>query len=99
MSAEAGDINWYIGTICIEVKLHPRHISNYAMVCMKYTDDQNNKTDIMINFGREYLSYKSQVLPFNKAVCVGLDKDFAVDYWYDEGVKTKKVFQKILDKQ
>lgn len=86
LSAESGDINWHIGTICIEVKLHPRHISNYAMVCMKYTNNQKNKTDIIINFGRENLSYKSEVLPFNKAVCLGLDKEFAdaIDEFFKE---------------
>lgn len=50
---EAGDINWYIGTICLEVKLHPRHVSNYAMVCMKYMSSKKNETDIIVNFGRE----------------------------------------------
>lgn len=56
------------------------------MVCMKYTDNQKNKTDIIINFGGENLSYKSQVLPFNKAVCVGLDKEFAdaIDEFFKE---------------
>lgn len=85
-SVESGDTNWHIGTIGIEVKLHPRHISNYAMVFMKYTDNQKNKTDIIINFGRENLFYKSQVLPFNKAVCVGLDKEFAdaIDEFFKE---------------
>lgn len=77
LSVEAGGSNWHIGTICIEVKLHPRHVSNYAMVCMKYTNNQKNKTNIIINFGREKFSFKSQVLPFNKEVCVGLDKEFA----------------------
>lgn len=77
LSAKSSDINWHIGTICIEVKLNPRHISNYAMVCMKYVNNQKNKTDIIINFGKGNRSYKSQVLPFNKAVCVGLDKEFA----------------------
>ncbi len=77
MSAEPGDINWHNGTICIEAKLNPRHISNYAMVCMKYINNQKNRTDIRINFGRENLFYKSQVLPFNKDVCVGLDKEFS----------------------
>lgn len=77
LCAEAGDINWHIGTICIEVKLHPRHISNYAMVCMKYTNNQKNKTDIIINFGKDNISFKSQVLPFNKAICLGLDEEFA----------------------
>lgn len=86
LSAESGDINWHIGTICIEVKLHPRHISNYAMVCMKYTDNQKNKTEIIINFGKENFSYKSQVLPFNKVVCVGLNKEFAgaIDEFFKE---------------
>ena len=86
LSVEAGDTNWHIGTMCIEAKLNPRHISNYAMVCMKYTYNQKNKTDIMINFGRENLSYKSQVLPFNKAVCVGLEKEFAdaIDEFFKE---------------
>ena len=39
LRAEADDTNWHIGTICIEAKLHPRHISNYVMVCRKYTDN------------------------------------------------------------
>ncbi len=86
LSIVAGNINWHVGTICIEVKLNPRHISNYAMICMKYTDNQKNKTDIIINFGRETLSFKSQVLPFNKAVCIGLDKEFAdaIDEFFKE---------------
>ncbi len=86
LSVASGDVKWHIGTICIEVKLHPRHISNYAMVCMKYTDNQENKTDISINFGRENFFFKSQVLPFNKAICVGLDKEFAdaIDEFFKE---------------
>lgn len=76
LSIESGDINWHI-TICIEVKLHPRHISNYAMIYMKYLNNKKNRTDVIINFGREDISYKSQVLPYNKAICVGLDKEFA----------------------
>jgi len=74
---DAGDIIWHIGTICIEAKLHSRHISNYAMICMNFTDNQENKTDIIVNYGRENITFKSQVLPFNKNVCVGLDKEFA----------------------
>ncbi len=77
LSVEADNTNWHIGTICIEVKLNPCHISNYAMVCMKYTNDQKATTNIFINFGRENFSFKSQVLPFNKTVCAGLDKEFA----------------------
>lgn len=86
LRTEAGDANWHIGTICIEAKLNPRHISNYAMICMKYMDNQKNKTDIIINFGREKLSFISQVLPFNKAVCMGLDKEFAdaIDEFFEE---------------
>lgn len=77
LTVESSNVNWHIGTICIEVKLHPRHVSNYALVCMKYTDNKKNNTDIIINFGRESRSYKSQVLPFSKAVCIGLNKEFA----------------------
>lgn len=86
LSSESGDINWHIGTICVEVKLGPRHISNYAMVCMKYMNDKKDKTDIIINFGKESLPYKSQVLPFNKSVCLGLDKEFAdaIDEFFRE---------------
>lgn len=85
-SVETCDANWHIGTITIEVKLNSRHISNYAMVCMKYTYNQINRTDIIINFGKENYSFESQVLPFNKAVCVGLDKEFAdaIDEFFKE---------------
>ena len=59
------------------MKLHPRHISNYAMVHMKYINNEKNKTNIIINLGKENISYKSRVLPFNKAISVGLNKEFA----------------------
>ncbi len=86
LSVESGDINWHIGTICIEVQLHPRHVSNYAMVCMKYIRNKKNKTDIIINFGRDARFFKSQVLPFNKEVTIGLDKEFAdaIDEFFKE---------------
>lgn len=86
LSTESGDTKWHIGTICVEAKLHPRHISNYAMVHMKYINNQKNKTDIIINFGKKNIFYKSQVLPFNKAICVGLDKEFAdaIDEFFKE---------------
>lgn len=86
LCADAGDISWHIGTICIEVKLHPRHISNYAMICMKYTNNQENKTDIVINFGGKDIYFNSHVLPFNKDVCLGLDKEFAdaIDEFFSE---------------
>ncbi len=74
---ESGDVNWHVGTICLEAKLSPLCVSNYAMVCMKYTNNKKNGTDIIINFGREDFSFKSQVLPFRKEVSVGLDKEFA----------------------
>lgn len=77
MRTESGDINWHIGTICLEVKLSPLCVSNYAMVCMKYTNNKKNEADIIINFGREDFFFESQVLPFSKEVVVGLDKEFA----------------------
>lgn len=77
LRTEASDTNWHIGTICIEAQLHACCVSNYAMICMKYMDDQKDKTDIIINFGSEMTSFKSQVLPYNKTVCVGLNKEFA----------------------
>ena len=52
LSVESGDINWHIGTICIEVKLNCWHASNDCF-------------------------FKSQVLPFNKEVTIGLNKEFA----------------------
>lgn len=74
---KSSDTKWHVGSICLEVKLHPRHIGNYAMICMKYRNNQKNKTDIIINYGRENYTYKSQVLPFNKNIYVGLNKEFA----------------------
>ncbi len=74
---KVGNIDWHIGTICMEVKLHPGHISNYALICMKYTKNQNDAMDIIINFGREKCFFNSNILPFNKDVCVGLNKEFA----------------------
>lgn len=74
---EACEEKWYTGTICMEAKLGSRHISNYALVCMKYTDNQEDKTNILINFGHEDLIFQSQVLPCDMGVHVGLDEEFA----------------------
>lgn len=86
MCTEAGRIHWHIGKICVEVKLHPRHVSNYAMICMKYTNNQKNKTDVIINFGKETFSFKSKVLPFNKEIFVGLNREFvdAIEEFFRE---------------
>ena len=73
----AGMANWHIGTICIEARLGVRHISNYAMICMKYTDNQKDNVDILVNYGRNDTFFQSQILPYNKNVCTGLDKEFA----------------------
>ena len=83
---KAGNMDWHIGTICMEAKLYPRHISNYAMICMKYTKNQNDATNIIINFGNNKRFLKSHVLPFNKEVYVGLDKEFAdaIDEFFEE---------------
>ncbi len=86
MHIKSGDINWHVGTICLEAKLHPCHVSNYAMVCMKYMSNKKNETDIIVNFGREARFFKSQVLPFSKEVAIGLDKEFAdaIDEFFKE---------------
>ncbi len=83
---DACDENWHVGTICIEAKLSPCHISNYAMVCMKFVKNKKNKTDILINFGQENLVFQSQVLPCGIGVNVGLDREFAdaIDEFFKE---------------
>lgn len=77
IESHTNDIKWHVGTIGIEVKLHPRHVSNYAMIFIKYTNNINNETQITVQYGGENNLIKSQVLPFNKLVCVGLDEEFA----------------------
>lgn len=77
LSMNARTTNWHIGTICIEAKLSARHISNYAMICMKYTDNQKDNVDILVEYGRNDTFFQSQVLPFNKSVRIGLDREFA----------------------
>ena len=68
---------WYQGTICIEVQLNPRHISNYAMICMRYKKNKNNYTDILINYGNEGGKMLSENKLFNKNAIVGLNREFA----------------------
>ncbi len=77
LSMNARNADWHIGSICLEVKLGARHISNYAMICMRYTDNQENNVNILVSFGRDDILFQSQVLPYNKSVCVGLNREFA----------------------
>lgn len=85
LGSNACDVAWYAGTICIEARLNPHHASNYAMVCMKYTPKPSSKTDIFIRFGKERVTYRSKVIPFNKSVHVGLNKEFvdAIEDFFD----------------
>lgn len=77
MRLDACDEKWYTGTICMEAKLGARHISNYAMVCMKYIDNHKDRTNLLINFGHEDLTFQSQVLPCGVDIQVGLNEEFA----------------------
>lgn len=81
LTIDAGDETWYEGTLCLEAKLNPRHASNYAMICMKYTYVQCSKTQIIIHYGIEYIDKKKNEL-FNKNAIVGLD-DFMAKAIYD----------------
>ncbi len=77
LHALAGETNWYNGVIAVEARLGARFISNYAMIFMKYIYKQQNTTDIIIHYGNEKRFYQSQVLPENKKIYIGLEKEFA----------------------
>lgn len=68
------DIKWYQGTICIEAQLNVWHCSNYAMVCMKYTDTQSYKTEVIIHQGYSILDKTTKL--FNNTALLGLNDEF-----------------------
>lgn len=71
----SGNSCWYNGTICMEVKLHPRHISNYAMLCIKYVPGKKAETNVRI-YSTEKIEFESKVLPFGRCIHIGLLKEF-----------------------
>lgn len=71
------NINWHEGIICLEARIRTGHISNYAMICIKYNKKQSDKTDIFININEDENTFCSHVLPNNKAILIGLDEEFA----------------------
>lgn len=73
---KGGESAWYNGTICMEVKLHPRHISNYAMICMRYTMADEKETEVIMCSRKERIPFKSQVLPCERCIYIGLLKEF-----------------------
>lgn len=76
MRVPAGKRHWYNGTICMEVKLHPRHISNYATICIKFTPKKESETEICIYAGEKQYVFESKVLPFNRRIQIGLLREF-----------------------
>ena len=74
--AEAKEHGWNEGVICIEAKLNPLHISNYAMICMKYTKTMSDNVTIIIYSGEADIPFKSRVLPLSRSVYMGLNKEF-----------------------
>lgn len=86
ISLDSGGRDWYNGTICMEVKLHPRHISNYAMICMKYTPRKKAKADISIYSNSNRIEFVSKVLPFGRCIHIGLLREFEEaieDFFYE----------------
>ena len=71
------NLNWHEGIICVEALFGPLHVSNYAMVCMKYSSDIRGEVNIRINCGVDKSYFLSYVLPDNKKISVGLEIEFA----------------------
>lgn len=76
ISFDTEGIVWNEGTISIEAKLNPRHISNYGMLCMNYKHNQNGKVNIIINYNAE-MNNKTETQLFNKNAIIGLSDEFA----------------------
>lgn len=68
--------DWYEGTICIEARLNPRHASNYAMICMNYVKDNQEKLIIEINTKLVNDTFISNVVPNSQEIYLG----FPIEY-------------------
>ena len=71
---DGDNTKWYQGTICVEAQLNVWHCSNYAMICMKYTNTQYDKTEVIIHNGICGDSTSSEL--FRNNVIVGLNDEF-----------------------
>ncbi len=76
IEVEAGEKVWQERILCVEVKLNPRHASNYAMLCMQYKHIPTKKTRVVIHYGKSHKCESTDSL-FNKKAIVGLDDFFA----------------------
>jgi hypothetical protein len=68
---------WKEGMICVEAKMNPRHISNYAMLCMNYKANNSGKTNIIINYNIEKNFCRANGQLFNDNSVIGLNNEFA----------------------
>lgn len=70
------DIYWFNGILCLELRIAPRPVSNYAMLCLRFTQDQSSKFRVMYHLREIDEVVKSDIAMKNDIVRNGIVKEY-----------------------
>lgn len=69
-------ICWFNGILCLELRIAPRSASNYAMLCLRFTQDQSSKFRVIYNLRNVDEVVKSDIAMKNDIIRNGIVKEY-----------------------
>ena len=88
------DIHWFNGILCLELRIAPRVASNYAMLNLKFTQNQSSKFQVIYYESDTEELADSDIAMKNDLVKTGIVKKYnsALTQVFDE-LDSKNIFQ------
>lgn len=87
------NIQWFQGIICIELKIAPRVASNYAMLKLRFIENDSSKFKVIYKFSEEDRIVKSDIAMLNDTVKTGIVRTYCGSMrQYFESLYQKELF-------
>ena len=80
------DIKWFNGILCLELRIAPRAASNYAMLSLKFTQNQSSKFHVLYHVSDKEELVDSDIAMKNDLIKTGIAKKYnsALTQLFDE---------------
>ena len=72
------NIHWFNGILCLELRIAPRDASNYAMLNLKFSENQSSKFKVIYHLSDLDERVKSDIAMQNDIVKTGIIKEYSL---------------------
>lgn len=69
-------IHWFNGILCLELRIAPRAASNYAMLCLRFTEIPYSKFQVKYDLNLTNMIVQSDIAMPNDVVRTGIPKEY-----------------------